>query len=269
MNKLKFRSIFVPDEGNIFVAADFSQAESWIVAYLSEDDRMKEALHAGRIHETTAAALYKKPIQEITKTERYCGKQCNHAFAYRMEAYRHMEVVNSYSTEPPFISITLPESERRHRIWHSLYFNVSQKWWPQIEHDLVTKRFLRTPYGRIRRFYGDLREGSARKKALKEATAFLPQSTIADHVFGARQDSQRAGGILEVYRTVVESGLGKIVNTSHDSVAIECLRQSGDDVVSALVQALKRPMVVKGEEFVIPVEVEMGENYGEMKKVQI
>lgn len=261
--------MYVAKPGNVLVACDLSQAESWIVAYLSNDPTMKDALAKGIIHETTASRLYQKPIDQVTKVERYAGKQCNHAFAYRMEAKKHMVTVNAYSTEPPYITITLPESVQRYTVWHSTYPNVKSKWWPQIDYAILNTRRLTTPYGRVRNFYGGLRDGYERTETIKEATAYIPQSTIADHVFGAVQEGGIEGGIKEIHKRIVEKGLGKIINTSHDSVCVECIYPNQQDVASLMKSSMMRPLIINGEQFVIPADLEVGDNYGEMTKFKI
>jgi hypothetical protein len=267
--KKKYRSLFVASPGNVLVMCDLSQAESWIVAYMSEDIGMKAALNKGLIHETTASRLYSKPIEAITKTERYAGKQCNHAFAYRMEPKRHMETVNKYSTEPPYITINLQQSTQRFNVWHSTYSNVRNKWWPEIDYAVINTRTLVTPYGFTRHFYGGLREGYERTETLKSATAFIPQSTVADHAFGAEQSQNRiAGGIKEIYRKVSCVGLGNIINTSHDSVCVEGRFSDRQEISEIMIKCMKRPLIIKGEEFTIPVDCEVGDNYGEMKKMK-
>lgn len=248
---------------------DLSQAESWIVAYLADDADMKLALNSGIIHETTASRLYNKPIAEVTKVERYAGKQCNHAFAYRMEPKRHMETVNKYSTEPPYITINISQSTQRFNVWHSTYTNVRDKWWPEIDYAILNNRMLTTPYGFQRHFFGGLREGYERQKTLKVATAFKPQSTVADHAFGAVQrDFVRPGGIKEVSKRISSVGLGNIINTSHDSVCVECKESDRMECAAIMIDCMKRPLIVNGEEVTIPVDCEIGVNYGEMMKMK-
>lgn len=49
-----FRDVFVPEEGNIFIGADFSQVELRVLAHLSEEPRMLEAFRNGDdIHDKT------------------------------------------------------------------------------------------------------------------------------------------------------------------------------------------------------------------------
>jgi DNA polymerase I-like protein with 3'-5' exonuclease and polymerase domains len=273
--KVKFRSMLVADKGHVLVSCDLSQAESWVVAYLADDPQMKLALRKGIIHELTASRLYNIPIESVTKTQRYAGKQCNHAFAYRMEPHRHMEVVNAYSRLPPYITISMAAAQHRSKVWHQLYTCVSGRWWQDVDSAILRTRTLHTPYGRVRKFYGDLREGSGRKATFKEATAYIPQSTVADHTFGAIQPELAGMGAVErfgirgIYKALVLCNGARIVNTSHDSITCEVPYQRQIETAEQMIAAMKRPLLIRGEEFTIPVECEIGEDYGSMEKLDL
>jgi hypothetical protein len=50
MPKLKIRSIIRAKPNHLLLAFDLSQAESWVVAYLANEPRMKKALMYGDIN---------------------------------------------------------------------------------------------------------------------------------------------------------------------------------------------------------------------------
>jgi len=57
--KLKLRSMVRAKPGQLLANFDLSQAESWVVAYLANEERMKDALANGDIHtETAGNALF-------------------------------------------------------------------------------------------------------------------------------------------------------------------------------------------------------------------
>ena len=66
-----FRECFVPEEGNKFVIADYSQIELRVAAEIAQDNTMIEAYRSGQdLHTLTAALVANKNINEITKIER-------------------------------------------------------------------------------------------------------------------------------------------------------------------------------------------------------
>lgn len=84
----EIRRAFIPDEGCEFFSADYSQVELRIMAHLSNDPNMVEAFKEGKdIHAATAAKIYKKPLEEVTKTERSHAKTANFGIIYGISAF--------------------------------------------------------------------------------------------------------------------------------------------------------------------------------------
>ena len=73
----KFRSLFMPEPGRIFLCADYSQIEIRVAAEISRDKAMLHAYRNGiDLHAQTASAIAKKPIEKVTKEERQMAKAC-------------------------------------------------------------------------------------------------------------------------------------------------------------------------------------------------
>lgn len=264
MRKVPFRSIFIAPKDYEFVAFDFSAAESWVVAYLSQSETMREALQSGDFHKATATALFNKSSEQITKDERYLGKRCNHAFAYRMSPFKLAEVVNS-DVDTPHISISFGQAKKLHALWHSHY--MLQGWWRNIENELSNKRYLITPYGRKRHFF--LPWGN---ELFKEATAFVPQSTVGDHTLGKTQPHKPIrGGCLEVRELLQrEKSLGtRLVHTAHDSIMLEVPKSNVETIIELVYPILHRPIEIHGEDLWIPVDCERGAVWGQLEKVKL
>ena len=84
----EIRKAFIPDDGCEFFSADYSQIELRIMAHLSGDPHMLEAFREGHdIHAATAAKIYKKPIAEVTRTERTKAKTANFGIIYGISAF--------------------------------------------------------------------------------------------------------------------------------------------------------------------------------------
>ncbi|MBQ3622252.1 MAG: DNA polymerase I [Bacteroidaceae bacterium] len=89
------RKVFVPDSGNLFLSADYSQIELRIMAHLSGDKNMIEDFCSGHdIHAATAAKIYKKPISEVTKEERSRAKVANFGIIYGISVFGLAERMN-------------------------------------------------------------------------------------------------------------------------------------------------------------------------------
>lgn len=240
---------------------DFSQAESWIVAFSANEPNMKYALQYGDIHRLTATTFFDKPEKAVTKDERYIGKRCNHALAYRMSAIRLAEVINKDAATTG-VSITVAQARVFHEKWHDFYHIKS--WWAEIEQRLSTYRSITTVYGRERTFYA--RWGD---ELFKEATAYIPQSTVGDHCLGAVQpEIGIEGGLIGVHAWT-KRNCGRVIQTSHDSVMLEVPVGEARNVAKEIYPLMARPLLINGEQFVIPVEIEIGDRWGEMKEVKL
>jgi DNA polymerase I-like protein with 3'-5' exonuclease and polymerase domains len=127
------RSILRAPKNKLLLEMDLAQAESWVVAFTAKEENMKQALQFGDIHKLTASVLYDKPENEITKLERYNGKQCNHALAYRMSPPKFTQVYNKNGSKSGAV-ISLRQAKLYHEKWHGFY-NV-KSWWFDIEQKL-------------------------------------------------------------------------------------------------------------------------------------
>ena len=82
------RKAFIPDEGQLFFSADYSQIELRIMAHLSEDEHLIEAFAQGNdIHAATAARIFHKDIADVTPDERRKAKTANFGIIYGISAF--------------------------------------------------------------------------------------------------------------------------------------------------------------------------------------
>jgi len=84
----EIRRCFIPEEGEMFFSADYSQVELRIMASLSGDENMISAFVNGQdIHAATSAKIYHKDISEVTKDERRKAKSANFGIIYGISAF--------------------------------------------------------------------------------------------------------------------------------------------------------------------------------------
>lgn len=94
------RKAFIPDPGCKFFSADYSQIELRIMAHLSKDRNMTEDFRTGEdIHAATAAKVFRKPIEEVTKAERSKAKTANFGIIYGISAFGLAERMGVSRTE--------------------------------------------------------------------------------------------------------------------------------------------------------------------------
>ena len=79
----QLRKVFVPDEGKIYIDADYSQIELRVLAHMSKDKHMiDEFVNGEDIHKQAASKVLHKPIEEVTKEERSSAKAVNFGIVY-------------------------------------------------------------------------------------------------------------------------------------------------------------------------------------------
>ena len=84
----EIRRAFIPEEGCLFFSADYSQIELRVMAHLSGDERMIEAFREGHdIHAATAARIYGKDINEVSRDERTKAKRANFGIIYGITVF--------------------------------------------------------------------------------------------------------------------------------------------------------------------------------------
>ena len=84
----EIRKCFIPEPGCQFFSADYSQIELRVMAHLSEDEHMMEVFREGKdLHAATAATIYKKGIDEVSRDERTKSKRANFGIIYGITVF--------------------------------------------------------------------------------------------------------------------------------------------------------------------------------------
>ncbi len=82
------RRAVIPDDGCLFLSADYSQIELRLMAHFSQDPHLLEAFRSGQdIHAATAAKIFNVPIEQVTKDQRRRAKTANFGIIYGISAF--------------------------------------------------------------------------------------------------------------------------------------------------------------------------------------
>ena len=167
----EIRKAFVPEEGCIFFSADYSQIELRIMAHLSGDEHLVQDFREGRdIHAATAARVYHKPIEEISRDERRKAKTANFGIIYGISAFGLAERMKVSRTEAKELISS----------YFSTYPRVQQFINESIE-KARSQGYILTEFGR-RRYLPDItsRNAVVRGYAERNAVNAPIQGTAAD-----------------------------------------------------------------------------------------
>ena len=82
------REAVIPDDGCVFLSADYSQIELRLMAHFSQDEHLLAAFRNGQdIHAATAAKIFGLPIDQVTKDQRRQAKTANFGIIYGISAF--------------------------------------------------------------------------------------------------------------------------------------------------------------------------------------
>ena len=194
----EIRKAFVPEPGCLFFSADYSQIELRVMAHLSGDENMIRVFREGKdLHAATAATIYKKDIEEVSRDERSKSKRANFGIIYGITMFGLAE------------RLEISRDEARQLI------NGFFETFPQV-HDYMEqakqqareKGYVTTLFGR-RRYLPDInsRNGTVRGFAERNAINAPIQGTAADiikvamiHIYNRFQaEGIRSKMILQVH----------------------------------------------------------------------
>ncbi len=134
----QIRKAFLPQEGWLLVAADYSQIELRILTHLSQEPILLDAYRNGDdVHALTAKLLLEK--DEVTADERRLGKTINFGVIYGMGAHRFARETGVSNKEA---TVFLQKYHDR----YPLIFNYLE----QTEHRAVAQGYVETILGRRR-----------------------------------------------------------------------------------------------------------------------
>jgi DNA polymerase-1 len=123
----EIRKAFVPDEGNIFFSADYSQIELRLMAHLSKDKSMiSDFLSGNDIHAATAAKIFRVKIEDVTREMRSRAKTANFGIIYGISSFglserlaigrkEAKELIDGYFNSYPGVKVYMEESIRKAR----------------------------------------------------------------------------------------------------------------------------------------------------------
>jgi DNA polymerase I-like protein with 3'-5' exonuclease and polymerase domains len=248
---------FIPGrEGNVFVQADYKQAELRILTWMAQEEYFRGILNDPNrdLFDELTPPLYPKapapPQYGFSSDDEFAvWKELRirvKAFVYGLGYGRtHYTIASEFKmTEKEALAVKTRFFELIPSI---VEFQLQTKRQVKAGHDLIT------PFGRHRRFHLITQENW--KSVQNEALAFLPQSTSSDVCLRA---------MARIRREL--SGTGAYVrNIVHDSILVDCPSDMANDVASLL----DHHMVESARELVgdyvqFSTDVKIGKNWGEV-----
>ena len=236
----RIREAFIPEEGNVFVSADYSQFELRLAAFLANDTEMIADFNRDLdIHAKTASDVYGIPLEEVTKNQRRAAKVINFGVLYGMSPHGL-----SAATGMSFIDA---------KTFIDQYFTLRAPIRAYIDETLKkaeTDGYVETYFGR-RRPTPDVKSSNFMvREGAKRAAANMPiQGTEADLMKMA---------MLRVDERLGE--LGEQVLQIHDSILVECPEENAKKVADILKDTMEN--IYPELKIRLKVDVATGKNWG-------
>ena len=239
------RKVFVPEEGYVFLDADYSQIELRVLAHMSGDETLIQAYREAQdIHRLTASQVFHVPFEEVTSLQRRNAKAVNFGIVYGISSF-------GLSQD---LSITRKEAAE----YIEKYFET----YPKIKGFLdglvaegKEKGYVTTMFGR-RRPIPELKSGNFMQRSFGERVAMNSpiQGTAADIIKIAMN---------HVYKRIQQENLkSRLVLQVHDELLIETKKEELEIVSRILEEEMKGAAKLSVE---LEVDMHEGSNWYEAK----
>ena len=239
------RKVFIPEDGFVFVDADYSQIELRILAHCSGDDMLINAYRQAQdIHRITASQVFHVPFDEVTDLQRRNAKAVNFGIVYGISSFG--------------LSQDLSISRKEAAEYIDQYFLTYPGIKTFLDNTVASARehgYVETLFGR-RRPMPELKSSNYMQRSFGERVAMNApiQGTAADIIKVA---------MIGVNRRLKEKQMkSRLVLQVHDELLIETYIPELEQVEEILKEEMERAADLK-----VPLLVDMhtGNNWYEAK----
>lgn len=239
------RKVFIPEEGCVFLDADYSQIELRVLAHCSGDRELIQAYkEAQDIHRITASQVFHTPFAEVTDLQRRNAKAVNFGIVYGISSF-------GLSQD---LSITRKEAQEYIERYFETYPGIKKFLDDAVAH-AKENGYVTTLFGR-RRPIPELTSSNFMQRQFGERIAMNSpiQGTAADIMKIAMINVDR-----ELRKRDLKS---RIVLQVHDELLVETLEEEIEEVKEILKQGMEQAASLE-----VPLEVDMhvGMNWYEAK----
>ena len=239
------RKVFVPQDGFVFLDADYSQIELRILAHCSGDEQLIRAYREAQdIHRMTASQVFHIPFEEVTDLQRRNAKAVNFGIVYGISSF-------GLSQD---LSITRKEAAQYIESYFETYPGIKHFLDEQVEH-AKENGYVVTLSGR-RRPVPELKSSNFMQRSFGERVAMNApiQGTAADIIKIA---------MIGVNRELKERKLrSRLILQVHDELLIETHLEEVEVVKEILKNQMEQAAVLKVP---LTAEVHSGQNWYEAK----
>jgi len=232
----RIREAFVPAEGRVLLAADYSQVELRIVAHYSGDPSLIDAFkHGHDIHRRTAAEVAGIELDEVDDELRARAKAVNFGIIYGSSAFGLAQQ----------LGIAAGEAQETIDAYFERYAGV-RRFLDETKEQAKKDGFVRTWMGR-RRYLPDL---SSRNRVLRQAAERMATNTV---IQGTAADLIKKA-MVDVDRALEAAGLSAtMIMQVHDELVFETTEDEREALTALVTQQMEQVA-----ELSVPLTVDVG-----------
>ena len=239
------RKVFVPEDGFVFLDADYSQIELRVLAHMSGDEKLIQAYREAQdIHRLTASQVFHVPFDEVTPLQRRNAKAVNFGIVYGISSF-------GLSQD---LSITRKEAAEYIEKYFETYPKI-KGFLDELVKTAKEKGYVSTMLGR-RRPVPELKSSNFMQRSFGERVAMNSpiQGSAADIIKIAMN---------RVYERMKQEGLeSRLVLQVHDELLIETKKEEIEIVSKILEEEMKGAAHLSVE---LEIDMHQGENWYEAK----
>ena len=232
----RIRQAFVPADGHLLLAADYSQIELRIMAHLSADKGLLQAFAKQQdVHRATAAEVFGVALDDVSNDQRRSAKAINFGLMYGMSAFG--------------LAKQLGISRHEAQDYVDLYFDryPGVKAYMDNTRELArTNGFIETVFGR-RLYLPEINARNAQRRQYAERSAINApmQGTAADIIKKA---------MLTVHAWLKNTAPGaRMIMQVHDELVFEVEEDKVDPVRKKVVELMNGAAKLS-----VPLQVDVG-----------
>lgn len=241
----QIRKVFIPEDGYVFLDADYSQIELRVLAHMSGDERLINAYREAKdIHRITASEVFHTPFEEVTPAQRSSAKAVNFGIIYGISSFGLGQDLN----------ISKKEAERYIEKYFQTYPRVKE----YLDSLVAAARengYSTTLFGR-RRPIPELSNSNYMVRSFGERVAMNSpiQGTAADIIKIA---------MIRVNRRLKEENLrSRLILQIHDELLVEAYTDEKEKVAQIMVEEMQGAAKLAVE---LEAEVKEGKDWYEAK----
>lgn len=228
------RKVFVPEEGYVFVDADYSQIELRIMAAMSGDRNLIDAYrNKTDIHRLTASEVFHVPFDEVTPELRSNAKAVNFGIIYGISSFGLGQGLN----------ISRKEAEEYIAKYFETY-PVIKEFLDRMVEEGRNNGMVRTEYGRIRPI-PEIASTNFMQRSFGERIA------MNSPIQGTAADIMKIAMLRVEKRISEETKRSRLILQIHDELLVEAALDEKETVVRILTEEMEAAANLE-----VPLEVE-------------